>query len=76
MTTVIQETPLLLTERQASKLLNCCERTVARMRQAGEISYVKLRGAIRYSRADLLAFIESESKTSNPTNTKEETPGA
>ncbi|WP_423785769.1 helix-turn-helix domain-containing protein [Gimesia maris] len=63
MTTVIQETPLLLTERQASELLNCCERTVARMRQAGEIPVVKLRGAIRYSREDLLNYIKAESKT-------------
>ncbi|WP_417396883.1 helix-turn-helix domain-containing protein [Gimesia chilikensis] len=65
MATIFRDPPLLLTEKQASELLNCCERTVSRMRQSGEIPFLKLRGAIRYSRADLLKFIESRSVTAN-----------
>jgi excisionase family DNA binding protein len=63
MQTTLQETPLLLTEKECSKLLRCCERTVARMRQAGEIPFIRLRGAVRYSRSDILDFVQSQSQS-------------
>lgn len=52
-------TPLLLTARQASKLLNLSERTLYRLTAGGDIPVVKIgpRG-VRYDVADLRRWIE------------------
>ncbi|WP_417378168.1 helix-turn-helix domain-containing protein [Gimesia sp.] len=62
-TTISQNPPLLLSEAEAGELLNVCAKTVYRMRKEGKISFLRLRGVVRYSRDDLLAFIAAESKT-------------
>ncbi len=52
--------PILLTVRQAAKLLNLSERTLFTLTKAGKIPVVKIgdRG-IRYDPADLRAWINS-----------------
>tara|TARA_R110002111_G_scaffold262504_1_gene338978 strand:+ start:168887 stop:169090 length:204 start_codon:yes stop_codon:yes gene_type:complete len=63
MTTIFQSPPLLLTEREAAHLLNCCEKTVYTMRQQGKLKFMKLGSTIRYPREALEKFIEEQSKT-------------
>ncbi|QDU50280.1 helix-turn-helix domain-containing protein [Gimesia panareensis] len=65
MTTVLQTPPLLLTEREAAHLLNCCEKTVYTMRQQGKLQFVRLGSAIRYPREELEKFIASQSEFVN-----------
>lgn len=64
MSTALQDAPLLLNEKEAAHLLNCCEKTVYTIRKQGKIPFMRLGNAIRYSRADLIKFIETQSKTS------------
>ncbi|HAW27490.1 MAG TPA: DNA-binding protein [Planctomycetaceae bacterium] len=63
MTTIFQSPPLLLTEREAAHLLNCCEKTVYTMRQQGKLKFMKLGSGVRYPRAAIEKFIEEQSKT-------------
>lgn len=48
----------LLTEREAAEMLRVCARTLRKERKAGRLSYVSIRGAIRYTNADLAEYIE------------------
>jgi len=63
MSTILQNPPLLLNESEAAHVLNCCEKTVYRMRQQGKIPFMRLGNAVRYPRAGLIEFIESQSST-------------
>lgn len=63
MTVISDEPRLLLNESEAAHLLNVCGRTLARMRNQGKIKFLKIGNAVRYSRADIEAFIESQAKT-------------
>lgn len=62
-TTIFQSPPLLLTEREAAHLLNCCEKTVYTMRKKGLLKFMNLGNTVRYPRAELEKFIEEQSKT-------------
>jgi len=59
MNTETQEAVNLLTEKQAAKLLGCCERTVSRMRKDKKLRCVKIGAAVRYSRDELNRFIDA-----------------
>ena len=63
MSTIFQNPPLLLNEKEAAHVLNCCEKTVYRMRLQGRIPFMRLGNAIRYPRTELVKFIENQSKT-------------
>ncbi len=52
---------VLLTSRDAAALLAVCEKTLWTLREDGKIAAVQLGRAIRYSKRDLLAFIEQSS---------------
>ncbi|MEX0700724.1 MAG: helix-turn-helix domain-containing protein [Planctomycetales bacterium] len=50
--------PLLVTTREAARLLAVSERTLLRIRDAGELRAVRLpRGGLRYAVADLERYI-------------------
>lgn len=50
--------PALLTEPQAAEALQVCTRTLRKARQDGQLNFVQIGRTIRYSQADLAAFIE------------------
>lgn len=50
--------PALLTEQEAAEALRVCARTLRKERKAGRLSYISIRGAIRYTNADLAEYIE------------------
>jgi excisionase family DNA binding protein len=50
--------PLLLTARQAAKVLNVCEKTLWTLTKNGDIPAVRIGRAVRYDPADLRAWIE------------------
>jgi len=49
--------PLLLTEPEAAALLQVCERTLRKARQAGQLHYVLFGRAVRYTMDDLESYI-------------------
>lgn len=59
MTADITRLPRLFTEADAAEKLGMTVYTLARERKAGRISYRKPRRAVRYTDADLAAYIES-----------------
>jgi excisionase family DNA binding protein len=64
----MQEAPVLITEKEASYLLGCCERTVARMRERGEIRCVRLGSLVRYKRSEIDRFIDAQMEDTQPEN--------
>ena len=50
----------LLTEKEVASILNCCEKTVYRLRKAGKIRCVKLGAAVRYTPEEIRRFIDSQ----------------
>lgn len=48
---------LLLTEREAARLLNISPRTLWGLRQSGKIAYVRVGKCVRYTTAQLEAWI-------------------
>lgn len=62
----------LLTEAEAAARLKVCTRTLRKMRQRGEIDFVLIGGAIRYSLADLARFIDE--RRTRCDSTKEQAP--
>lgn len=52
--------PLLIDEREAARLLGCCQRTVWAIRQAGDIPHIRLRGSVRYALSDLEKYIADQ----------------
>ncbi len=49
----------LLTEAEAAQRLAICPRTLRKLRKAGELHYVRIRRAIRYTVEDLDRYVES-----------------
>ncbi|MBN69346.1 MAG: transcriptional regulator [Gimesia sp.] len=59
MSATLNETPpLLITESECARLLNCSEKTLFRMRKTKAIPFIPMGRAIRYSRAAIEQFIE------------------
>lgn len=58
--------PLLFTEDEAAARLAICPRTLRKARQAGRLSYILIGRAVRYSLADLEAFIDSRRRKDQP----------
>jgi excisionase family DNA binding protein len=54
--------PLLLTRKDAARLLAVCEKTVANLTDAGELPAVRVGRSVRYHREDLETWI-AKSKT-------------
>jgi excisionase family DNA binding protein len=50
--------PSLISSNEASARLGVCTRTLYRMKDRRQISYVKLNGVLRFERADVEALIE------------------
>jgi excisionase family DNA binding protein len=50
--------PLLLTPREAARLLSICERTLWTLTHRGELAAVRIGRAVRYSLEDLRAYCE------------------
>ncbi len=60
--------PMLLTVRQAAKVLSISERTLWGLTKAGDISAVRFGGRnVRYDPADLRAWIDSAKKSQKTT---------
>ncbi|MEN1704602.1 MAG: helix-turn-helix domain-containing protein [Planctomycetota bacterium] len=54
------ETPLLVSEREAAKLLAISPRTLWSLRQSGEIPCIRIGRAVRYSVAELSAWVDRQ----------------
>ena len=50
---------LLLTQKQTARLLSCSRWSVRRMSDSGLLRPIRLRGLIRYKRADIEQLLES-----------------
>lgn len=48
---------LLLTEAEAAERLNLCQRTLRKARQSGQLHYVAIGRAVRYTIEDLESFV-------------------
>lgn len=56
-----QDSPALLTEREAAELLKLKPCTLARWRWAGSpVPFIRVGGAIRYSAKDIHSYIERQ----------------
>lgn len=55
-----RDEPLLISEKEAARLLDCCEKTVARIRKDGLIKSVQVRGSIKYTRSEIERFISDQ----------------
>ena len=53
-------TPLLVSHRDAARMLSVCERTLYSLVQAGEIPVVRIGRGVRYSVEDLKAWIKKK----------------
>jgi excisionase family DNA binding protein len=52
--------PLLLTIRETAKALSLCEKSIWQLTRDGRLPVVRIgRKAVRYSRDDILAFIQA-----------------
>ena len=51
------ETPILLSTRQAARLLGICERTLFSLTKKGDIPTVRIGRRVQYCREDLLEFV-------------------
>lgn len=61
------ESPALIGSREAARYLGISERTLHRMKQAGEIPFVPLAGkTIRYRPEALAAWAAGQERTNNP----------
>ena len=56
--TALAHLDALMDEAQACRVLAVCGRTLRKERQAGRLPYIMIGRAIRYSAADLQAYIE------------------
>ena len=57
------EDQILCTDKQAQHVLQLCENTLRALRDAKELPFLRIGRAIRYRRADLLAFAEKRVTT-------------
>lgn len=51
--------PLLYTRRQVAAMLGLCEKSVWALTRSGRLPAVRIGRAVRYSRDDILTFIEA-----------------
>ena len=59
-------TAALLTEPQAAAHLAVCPRTLRKARQQGQLTYVLIGRAVRYTLDDLAAFVDSHRQEPTP----------
>ena len=52
--------PILITEREAAKVLCISPRKLWDLRQQGDVPHIRLGRAVRYSRRDLAAWIDAQ----------------
>lgn len=76
----VMKLPCLVTEGEAAEALGMSIFTLARERKAGRIAFRKMRRGVRYTEADLAAYIESTRvpscrDTENASASKSETSG-
>ena len=57
---VVDVDPLVVDGDAAARLLAISPRTLFTLRQAGEIGHIRIRGAVRYSVADLEKFVQGQ----------------
>jgi len=57
--------PLLVGSREAARLLSISERTLWQHTKDGSIPSVKIGRSVRYSTAELMRWIESQSRSRN-----------
>ncbi len=55
-------TPLLVSHREAARMLSVCERTLFALTKSGDIPAVRIGRAVRYSVDDLRAWIKQASE--------------
>ena len=55
---------ILLTPREAAKVLSVCERTLFSLNKAGQLRPIKIGRSVRYDIADIKAWIERAKKSS------------
>jgi excisionase family DNA binding protein len=55
--------PLLVSEKEAGRLLGVTARTVYQLRRDGELSAIRIGSRVLYSRDDLTAFIAKRRQT-------------
>ncbi len=60
----------LLSEIEASAILNISVRSIRKLRQSGELSYIRIGGSIRYHSIDLDNFIDERRMRCASTNVK------
>ena len=73
MSTNLHEPPVLITEKEAARLLGCCERSVWQLRKDGKIRCVKIGTAVRYARSEIDRFVASQ-MNQDETTTNENSP--
>lgn len=56
----VRDEPLLISEKEAARLLDCCEKTVAQIRKDGQLKAVRVRGSIKYTRSEIERFISDQ----------------
>ncbi|WP_313800941.1 helix-turn-helix domain-containing protein [Sphingobium sp.] len=54
----MNQPPILLTETEAAECLRVCTRTLRKARQAGQLHYILIGRAVRYTLADLESYVE------------------
>jgi excisionase family DNA binding protein len=59
--------PILVTSKEAAKLLNISERTLWTITNSGQIPCVRILGAKRYHRSDIDQFIRNNTIRNTPT---------
>ena len=63
----------LYSAEQASRMLGISKRTLSRLVREGSISPYRIRRAVRFSRSQLIAFLESSSANSKEIDQKKRT---
>ena len=56
------ELPKLYTEKEAAEFLRCAQGTLGRKRRAREISHTRVGGKVRYTKQQILDYIEAETR--------------
>ncbi len=64
----VTSAPLLFDERQAAKMLAISPRTLWSLRDAGEVSCVRIGRAVRYAYDELERWIERKKELPQPNN--------
>ena len=62
------DAPLLWTPRETAKALSICGKTLWSLTRAGRLPCVRIGRAVRYSRDDILRFIEASKDKKEATN--------